>query len=88
MAGLTHSTAERVLEGLLLLEKLAKDYPELPHLYETRVAYEVASLALIEAWDVQQGRVPQRLQRQPPPNPVPDVVPMSAEPAYSAATPA
>lgn len=64
MSGLTYSTAERVLEGLRLLDKLAADYPDLPHLHDTRVAYETASLALIEALDAMHDRTPYRIAIQ------------------------
>jgi hypothetical protein len=58
---LTHSTAVRVMEGLKVLEKFAKDYPHVQGLATTMLNYEVAALALVEALDEQNGLTPKRL---------------------------
>lgn len=58
---LTHSTATRVMEGLKVLEKFAKDYPHVKGLATTMLNYEVAALALVEALDEQNGLTPKRL---------------------------
>ena len=54
------STAQRVLEGLKVLEHLAIDFPDTEGINEARLAYKVASLSLVELVQDLNGDIPFR----------------------------
>lgn len=57
---MTRKTARTVLEELKAIQEFGNLHPHTQGLQETRLNFEVAALALIEALDHQNGRTPAR----------------------------